>query len=159
MPKEIPIPDQPTFDLVAAHKYFAADRYNKTWGFMDNPNRTPEEDLSMLHTAMASLWRWSQREDATPINFSIGYWQVARVFALLGQPDNARCYGEMSPKAAQGGEPFYIGYAYESLARAEMVAGNKAKMNEYLAQARSFAEKMEDEEDKQVLVKDLETIK
>ena len=77
------MPDQPTFDLVTAHKYFAADCYNKTWGFMDNPNRTPEEDLSMLQTAMTSLWHWSQREDATPTNFAIGGWQVSRVFALI----------------------------------------------------------------------------
>lgn len=153
------MPDSPTFDLVAAHKFFSADCYNKTWGFMDNPNRTPEEDLSMLQTAMASLWHWSQREDATPRNFAIGNWQVSRVFALLGQAENARRYGEMSLKSAQGGEPFYIGYAYEALARAEMVAGNKAKMNEYLAQAWSFAEQVEEEEDKKVLMADWETIK
>lgn len=151
--------DQPAFDLVAAHKFFAADCYNQTWGFMDKPTRTPEEDLSMLQTAMASLWHWSQREDATPRNYAIGYWQVSHVFALMGQPDNARRYGEMSLQFAQGGEPFYIGYAYESLARAEMSAGNKAKMKEHLDQAFAFAEKVEEEEDKKVLVGDLESIK
>ena len=148
----------PTFDVAAAHKYFAADCYNQTWKFIDNPNRTLEEDLSMLQTAMASLWHWSQREDVTSQNFAIGYWQVSRVFALMGQPENARRYGEMSLKSAQGGEIVFVGFAYESLARAEMVAGNKAKMNEYLTQAWSFAEKVEDEEDKKLLVKDLETI-
>jgi len=78
------MPNPPTFNLAAAHKFFTAECYNKTWGFMDNPKRTPEEDLSMLQAAMASLWRWSQREDSTPTNFSIGYRQVSRVFARLG---------------------------------------------------------------------------
>ncbi len=40
------MPDQPTFDVTAAHKFFAADCYNQTWGFMDKANRTPEEDAS-----------------------------------------------------------------------------------------------------------------
>ena len=153
------MPNPPTFDVNAAHKFFAADCYNQTWTFMDKAHRTPEEDASMLQTAMASLWHWSQREDATPTNFSIGYWQVSRVFALLGQVDNARRYGEMSLKSArEGAETVFIGFGYEALARAEMVAGNTEKMKEYLAQAWSCAEKVEDEEDKKLLVKDLETI-
>ena len=153
------MPNSPTFDLTAAHKYFAADCYNQTWTFMEKAHRTPEDDASMLQTAMASLWHWSQREDATPTNFSIGYWQVSRVFALLGQADNARRYGELSLQSArEGAEIVFIGFGYEALARAEMVAGNTEKMKEYLAQAWSYSEKVEDEEDKQLLVKDLETI-
>jgi hypothetical protein len=40
-----------------------------------------------------------------------------------------------------------------------MVAGNRGKMQEYLDKARALAEKVEDEEDKQVLAGDLGTIK
>ncbi len=153
------MPDQPTFDVTAAHKFFSADCYNKTWGFMDNPNRTPEEDLSMLQSAMASLWHWSQREDATPQNFAIGNWQVSRVFALLGQVENARHYAEISLNFSQGLSPFYIAFAYEALARAEMVAGNKAKMQGFLDKAIALAEKVEDDEDQRALMGDLESIK
>ena len=113
----------------------------------------------MIQTAMASLWHWSQREDATPQNLSVGNWQVSRVYCLLGQADNARRYAEVSLKLAEGHEPFYIAFAYEALARAEMVAGNKAKMQEYFEKAFALAEKVEDEEDKQVLMGDLESIK
>ena len=113
----------------------------------------------MLQTAMASLWHWSQREDATPQNLSVGNWQVSRVYCLLGQVDNARRYAEVSLKLAEGSEPFYAAFAYEALARAEMVAGNKAKMQEYLEKALALAEKVEYEEDKQVLMGDLGSIK
>lgn len=149
---------QPDFDLQTVHRYFAANCFNKAWEFIDNHNRTAEEDLVMLQTAMASLWHWTQREDVTPVNLSVGHWQVARVYALLGQADNARKYAEVSLKYSEGQEPMYIGFAYEALARAEMVAGNRAKMNEYLKQARAFADKVEDLEDKEVLVVDIGTI-
>lgn len=152
------MPTQPDFDLQVTHRYFSANCFNKTWEFIDNPNRTQEENLSMLQTAMASLWHWTQREDVKQQNLSVGYWQVSRVFALLGQADNARKYAEVSLKHSEGGEPFYTGFAYEALARAEMVAGDKKRMNEYLSKARELAGKVEDLEDKEVLQGDLDSI-
>jgi hypothetical protein len=151
--------DKPDFDLAVVHRYFSATCFNKTWEFIDNPHRTSDEELAMLQTAMTSLWHWSQREDATPQNLSVGNWQISRVYCLLGQAENARRYAEVSLKLAEGHEPFYIAFAYESLARAEMVAGNIDKMQEYLEKAFAFAEKVDDEEDKQVLMADLGSIK
>ena len=151
--------DKPNFDIAAVHRFFSAMCFNKTWEFIDNPHRTSDEELAMLQTAMASLWHWSQREDATPQNLSVGNWQVSRVYCLLGQVDNALRYAEVSLKLTEGCEPFYAAFAYEALARAEMVAGNKAKMQEYLEKAFVLAEKVEDEEDKQVLMADLRSIK
>ena len=84
--------DKPHFDISAVHRYFSTMCFNKTWEFIDNPHRSPDEELVMLQTAMTSLWHWSQREDATPQNLSVGNWQVSRVYALLGQADNARKY-------------------------------------------------------------------
>ena len=150
--------DKPDFDTAAAHRYFSAMCFNKTWEFIDNPHRTSDEELAMLQTAMTSLWHWSQREDAKPQNLSVGNWQISRVYALLGQAENARKYAEVSLKLAEGYEPFYVACAYEAFARAEMVAGNKAKMQEYLEKAFALAEKVEDEEDKQVLMADLGSI-
>jgi tetratricopeptide (TPR) repeat protein len=151
--------EKPDFDLGTVHRYFSATCFNKTWDFIDNPNRTPEDDLAMLQTSMTSLWHWTQREDAKPQNLSVGNWQVSRVYAVLGQADNARKYAEASLRLAEGEPPFYVAFAYEALARAEMVAGNKAKMQEYLDKALALAEKVEDEEDKQVLMGDLGSIK
>ena len=149
---------RPDFDLQTVHRYFAAQCFNKAWEFIDNHNRTAEDDLAMLQIAMASLWHWTQREDAEPGNLSVGCWQVSRVYALLGQGDNSRRYAEVSLKHSEGLEPLYIGYAYEALARAEMIAGNRVKMKEYLNKAREFAEKVEDPEDREVLVVDIGSI-
>ena len=151
--------DKPPFDLQAAHKYFSAHCFNATWDLIDESRRTTEEDMEMLHRSMASLWHWTQREDAKPQNLSVGYWQVSRVYALLGQVENALKYGAVALMLAEGLEPFYTGFAYEALVRAEMVAGNGEKMREYLEKARALAETVEDEEDKQILMGDLGNIK
>ena len=83
------------------------------------------------------------------------------VYALLGQAGNARRYAHQCLQASQGDSipPFYLAYAYEALARAEMVAGEQEAMAGYLQQARLVAERMRDPEAKQMLIKDLETIK
>jgi hypothetical protein len=113
----------------------------------------------MLHTAMASLWHWTQRQDVTAENLSVGSWQVSRVLCLIGQPDLARSYGRMSLKHAETLASFYKGYACETLARAEMIAGNRVIMLEYLNRAHELANQIKDEEDRQLLLKDLDTIR
>jgi len=83
------------------------------------------------------------------------------VFALLQQADNARHYGELCLEVSQkeGVLPFYLGYAYEALARAELVAGNRDKMADLLVQAQQTATLISDAEEKKMLLKDLETIR
>ena len=151
--------DTPNFDIQQAHKYFSADCFNKTWDNMDKDGgRSTEENMEMLHTAIASLWHWTQREDVTPENLSIGYWQVSRVYCLVRQPNNARRYGLLSLQYAKELSPFFRGYAYETLARAEMLADKRVIMKEYLAKAREMLAQVDDEADRQSLTKDLESL-
>ncbi len=151
--------DKPNFDIQQAHKYFSADCFNKTWDNMDKDgSRSQEENMEMLHTAIASLWHWTQREDVTPKNLSIGYWQVSRVYCLIKQPNNARRYGLLSLQYAKGLSPFLMGYAFETLARAEMLANKRFIMKEYLAKANEMLAQVEDKEEHQLLAKDLEAI-
>ena len=49
----------------------------------------------MLRLSLATTWHWTQRPDCTSTNLSIGYWQTARIYALLGQAENARRYAQM----------------------------------------------------------------
>jgi hypothetical protein len=151
---------QPDFDLQTAHKYFSAHCFNRAWDYIDKPMRTTDEDNTMLQLSLSSLWHWTQREDSTITNLAIGYWQVSRVFALLKQADNAREYGKLCLETAskEGVLPYYSGTAYEALARAEMVAGNRSAMQEYLAQAQRVADSLTDKEEREMLLKDLATI-
>ncbi|HEY5729689.1 MAG TPA: hypothetical protein VIS72_06525 [Anaerolineales bacterium] len=151
--------DTPNFDIQQAHKFFSVDCFNKTWDNMDKDgNRSTEENMEMLHTAIASLWHWTQREDVSRQNLSVGYWQVSRVYNLINQPHNARRYGLLSLQQAKELSPFYKGYAYETLARAEMTAGKRFIMLAYLEKAREMLEQIQDKEEKEALAKDLESI-
>jgi len=152
--------ETPALDLTAAHKYFAAHCFNSAWDYMDKSQRTAVEDEQMLALAMASHWHWTQREDYSPVNASISYWQLSRVFVLLGQVENARHYAQRSLDVLPDDEalPFYRGYAYEALARAAALAQDRPAMEAALSQAKQFAEIITKEKNRAALLADLEAV-
>jgi hypothetical protein len=151
---------KPDFDEAAVHRYYSADCYNRAWDLIDKVDRSPEEAEQMIRLGMASMWHWSHREDVTITNYSIGYWQLSRIYALLGQLENARRYGFLCLEASQGEDipAFVLGYAYEALARTEALAGDAGKKDEYLRLAYQAAERIDDRDDKDHFLADLDTI-
>jgi len=145
-------------DWSQAHYFFSAACFNRAWEFIEKPDRNDEDDEQMVSLVQASLYHWSQRSDTTNQNRSVGYWQASRVYSLVKQADNARKYGLLCLKFSQNEPPFYIGYAYEALARAEMVAGDNQKAQEYLIKAREMTGKIIDTEEKELLVADLDSL-
>ncbi len=152
--------EQPNFDIEAAHRYFSTECFNRAWDLIDLEERTPTQEDEMLNLSLASLWHWTQRPDCTSKELSLGYWQISRVYAITGRPENATWYAERCLEATEDAElpPFYLGYAYEALARAAMAGRNKRQAMEYIAHARALAEREENEEDRQLLLDDLDTI-
>lgn len=153
------MPAAPDFDLDAAHKYFAVDCFNKAWDLIDKNGRTPEEDRLMVALNQASIFHWMNRPDCTPKNLSVGFWQASRIQALLGMPTEARRHAEVSLNYSNGLEPFYVGYAYEALARAENLVGDYVKAKDHLDSARRFAASIEDKDEQTMLLKDLNSLK
>jgi hypothetical protein len=153
--------ERPDLDLTAAHRYFSAGCFNLAWDLINKSERTPEENEQMLRLSLASHWHWTQRADCTQENVSIAYWQTSRVYAVLGQAENARRYARLCLEVSSGGDvPLWcLGYAYEALARTELVAGDLTSISEYLQEALSVAEAITDPETRQMLLADLETIK
>ncbi len=153
--------EKPKFDLDAAHKHFSVACFNQAWALLDKPDRTAEDDEQMVRLSLASHWHWTQREDCEPTNISVSYWQTSRIYAVLEQAENARRYAQKCLDVSQGEDisSFYLGYAYEAMARAEQVAGNREEMGKYLEEARRVAETIADPEEKKWLVDDLESIK
>lgn len=152
--------EEPTFDIEAAHRYFSTECFNRAWDLIDQETRTPEDEDEMLNLSLASLWHWTRRPDCTNKQLSLGYWQVSRIYAITGRPENATWYAERCLEVTEDAElpPFYLGYAYEALARASMASRNKRQAMEYIAQARAVADQEENDEDKQLLLDDLGTI-
>ncbi len=146
------------FDNNQAHKHFSASCYNMAWDLIERSDRTPEDDEQMVHLAHASLWHWTQRPDCIDKNLSIGYWQISRVSLLVGDAVNARKYANQCLAKTPEDEPFCLAYAYEALSRAESLADNRTKAKEHLAEAWHNAERVTDDEEKQLLVNDLRTL-
>lgn len=150
--------DELSFDIHEAHVYFSTQFFHSEC-IEQTEFQFLEEKLALLHTAIVSLWHWSQRKDVKTENLSTGYWQVSRVFNLIKQADNARTYGLLALKYAEYLEPFFKARAYETLARAEMLSGNRVIMNVYLDKAHAMAKRIEDEDRRSQILKDLDSIR
>jgi hypothetical protein len=149
---------QPPLDATRAHALFSAECFHRAWSLIDKPQRTADEDEQMLLLGYASLWHWTQRADCTPRHRSIGYWQVSRIHALLGQADEARRAAEKCLQHSRDEPPFYRAYAHEALARAAMLAGDRHRMADHLGEARRLAEQVADAQHCSWLENDLNTI-
>jgi hypothetical protein len=145
----------PEFDVVAAHKYFSADCFNRAWDLMDKKDRSVEEDRTMVLLNQASLYHWSQRPDNDNKSMSIGYWQASRIQSLLGNAAESKRYARICLEYSRELEPFYLGYAYEALARAARASGDTAQFEKYISEALKQAQLVSRQEDRELLLKDL----
>lgn len=146
------------FDTQEVHKHFSSSCFNRAWGLIDKPERTPEENEEMVLLVQASLWHWTQRSDCEDKNLSIGYWQASRVYALIGEGANARKYADLCMAKTPQDDPFFLGYAYEALSRAEKTLGHLDQAKEYHAKASQQAETISDADSQQLLVNDLKAM-
>lgn len=81
---------------------------------------------------------------------------LSRIQALLGYAAEATRHAEVCLSYSGALEPFYVGYAYEALARAASVAGLWQKAAEYCSLARAQARLVLNAEHRALLVKDVE---
>jgi hypothetical protein len=146
------------FDVGNAHTFFSQTCFNQAWDLIVKPDRTPAETDDMLQLAHASAWHWRQRPDCTKEKLSIGYWQLSRVFALAGDAQRATRYADLCLEASRSETPFLIACAYEALARAASVAGDRETVAGHLQQARTWLDMVEDQEDRELIQKDIDAI-
>ena len=149
----------PEFDVQAAHKYFAAHCFNSAWDLIEKQGRTAEEDRMMVALNQASIFHWSQRPENDDKNRSIGYWQASRIQSLLGNAAEGSRHAEVCLTYSRDLEPFYLGYAYEALARAAKVAGDAEECSRYLAAAEEQARAVTRQEDRALLEADLVSLR
>lgn len=146
-------------DEVAAHRFFSVNCFNAVWELLDKTDRSPADDEKMVALTHSSLWHWTRRADCTPRSMSIGYWQLSRVYAVIGHGERAQHYGQLCLDVSQNEEPFFLGYAHEALSRAAAVMNDAKLMNEHLQQARKLAAVVADGGDRKALEADLDTVK
>ncbi len=142
----------------ALHKKLGTELFNYTWELLDKPQRTREEDDTMIHAAHASRFHWGKA--GTAVNLARGEWQISRVYAVLGRAEAAQYHGQRCLDICQenGIADFDLAFAYEALARAAAVAGNTTEKVKYLAQAQEAARYIAEKDDRNLVIHDLETI-
>ena len=147
-----------TVNEAEAHRFFSAHCFNRAWDLIRKSNRTTIECEQMLQLSQASLWHWTQRSDCTPKNLSIGNWQLSRVYALLGQAENAKRCAKMCLHYSEGTSPFFIGHAHEALARSAAVADDVLGKAHHLAEARLYLAQVTSDRDRALLQADLQSL-
>jgi hypothetical protein len=143
----------------SVHRQLAVDLFNGVWELLEKPDRTPVEDARMIHAAHASRHHWGVV--GGPKQFSIGEWQISRVYATLGRAEPALYHGRLALEWAQTAEagPFYVGYGHEALARAYALTGDTVERDRSLAAAEQCASQVTKADSAKALRDDLAAIR
>jgi len=142
------------------HEKFAKASFNKTWDLMEKKDRTVEEDNEMVHTVHSSRYHWGvlvANNKGTPVNLQRGEWQIARVYTLLKRKEPALHYANLCLKITEENKigDFDLGFAYEAMARASALAGNKRDYEKYFKLAEEAANKIKKEVDRDYFLEEL----
>jgi tetratricopeptide (TPR) repeat protein len=143
------------------HEAFSGGCFNKCWTLIEKADRSPEDVEDMLLLSQASLWHWKQRSDCRPMNLSVSYWQLSRVYALAGHYDQARLFGDKCLKVSRDNNlpPFYVGYAYEAQARTEVLNKDFTAAGSCLEKAEKELAGVTDKDEKDFLETDIAELK
>ena len=144
-----------------AHRRLGAELFNHVWRLLEAEDRSAEQDDEMIHAAHASRWHWS-RTGVEDLNqrLAVGEWQCSRVYAVLGRGEPALFHARRCLERAERGdvERWAVASAYEAMARASSVAGDRAAFEEWRERARSASAAIEDDEEREVIEGDLATL-
>jgi tetratricopeptide (TPR) repeat protein len=145
------------YTLEEAQKEFAKRTNGQVWKLLEKTDRTPAEEEEMECAAFASLYHWLQA--GTGVHHQRGEWLIAHVYTILGEAESAlkfanRCL-ELTEAYKNQMEDFDIAYAYEGMARANALSGNREAAEKFLGLAESAGEEISDAESKKIFTGDL----
>ena len=140
------------------HKRAAITLFNLVWSLLDKKDRTKQEDDKMVHAVHASRFHWG--EIGTPVEFERGEWQISRVYSVLNRSQSALYHAERCLDICKEHNigDFDIAFAYEAMARAHAVAGDKSDCEKYIKLAKEAGEQIKKKEDKDLFFGDLKTV-
>jgi DNA-binding transcriptional MerR regulator len=143
------------------HRQMGAHLFNHVWALLETEERSAEQDDEMLHAAHASRWHWAQTgvPDLRQ-RLAVGEWQCSRVYSVLGRGEPALHHARRCLELAEGEgiEDWVLASAYEAMARASRVAGDRQTFEEWRERARNAVADIADAEDREVIENDLATL-
>jgi DNA-binding transcriptional MerR regulator len=155
----------PATDLTPeVHRRLGVDLFNFVWTLIEKPERSQAEDDEMLHATHASRWHWSKAAGSTTANLARGEWQCARVYSVLGRGEPAlwhanRCLEQVEAATKLGeAEEWDLPGAYEGLARANAIAGNRAEAETWRDRAKAAIALVENVHDREPIEQDINSL-
>jgi tetratricopeptide (TPR) repeat protein len=147
-----------TYTLEEAHRYFAATVNGEVWDLLQKRERSKSDDELMVYAAYASCYHWLRA--GTGVNHQRGEWLIAHVYTELGMVDPAlrhaaRCL-ELTNEFANLMKDFDWAYAYEAVARANALAGNRDQALIYIERASVAGQSISNPEDKTIFLGDFD---
>jgi tetratricopeptide (TPR) repeat protein len=147
-----------TFTVPQAHYYFAVEFHSQTWDMLEKKERTPSENARMLDYAHASLAHW-RTAAGTVVRQQRGEWLVSRVHAVLGEGEQALKHAQLCHELLESNraemDDFDFAFAYEAIARAYAVSGEKAEALKFLERAQKAGEAIHEQEDRDAFFAEL----
>jgi len=140
------------------HKKSAVDTFNLVWSLLDKKGRSKEENDKMVHAAHASRFHWG--EIGTAVEVERGEWQISRVYSVLHRADSALYHAKRCLEICQQKNigDFDIAFAYEAMARASTVAGDRSNCEHYLKLATEAGKQIREKGDRDYFFNQLKTI-
>ena len=150
-------PGPPELDH-AARRALAVGLFNHVWTLLETADRTAAQDDEMVHAAHASRYHWGEVGEAK--NLAIGEWQCSRVYAVLGRGEPSLHHARRCLELVEGheAERWLRASAYEALARAHAVAGDRAAAADWKARAQAEVAGIEDADEREVIEQDVATL-
>lgn len=143
----------------ATRRALAVGLFNHTWTLLETHPRTPAQDDEMIHAAHASRYHWG--EVTSDVHLARGEWQCSRVYAVLGRAEPALWHARRCVELAEADparEDFDLPAAYEAMARAHAVGGDREAAITWRDRAREALERVTDAEDRELIEGDLTTL-
>ena len=149
--------EEKTYTISQAQLYFAVEYHTKTWELLEKAGRSQEEDERMIDYAHASLAHW--RTAGTALRHQRGEWLLARVYAAvedgkLSMKHAYRCAEIMQANPAEM-EDFDFAFAFEAIARAHAMLGERSEAERFLQKARDAGEKIKEADDRETFFAEL----
>ena len=141
--------------MSADDRRLAADLFNHVWTLLETPQRTPQQDVEMIHAAHASRHHWAAA--GTAVNRARGEWQISRVYSVLDRGEPALFHAQLclDECSAAGIGDFDLAFAHEAKARALAVLGRHEEAAAEAAAAQELSAAVSEEDDRAILEGDL----
>jgi hypothetical protein len=151
------VPERPESVVMdpEVQRTLAADLFNYCWTLIEKEDRTARETDRMIDAAHASRFFWEQIGE--PVHHARGEWQISRAYAVAGRAEQSLYHAAQSLAIceANGIGDFDLAYAYEAMARAHAVVGDRREAKRWAAKARSAAAEIADPDDRELLLNDI----